>query len=368
MDNLINCVSNMGPLDWPTFKTYALINALGGKFEYMQSQIHASANDPRFSANTVVARILQENDLIRNRTQGGEGTSALVSHTGRHERSPLTCSHCKRTGHTADFCILCGGKFYGHSLEEAHIAQCAALANNKTQTQNVPLSANITTGDLKEASRPTSPIPQTITTTMPPNTFTINGITYGPIASIPANPPPLSSDLANIALLLIKDPNFPFSAFHTEGQASSHVSFDWSDFCHPNTDYNDNFLSAYSTLQLNDHHHPHDSSFVLDSGASVHISPDQSDFKSLNPIAPHLITGLGGSCIYVSGVGTIELSTKSGKQITLNHVLFVPNSTVCLISVFSLNNDGLNACYFNAKTCSVLDSNGHILLKGRAWV
>jgi len=29
----------------------------------MQSQVHASSNEPGFSANTVVARILQENDL-----------------------------------------------------------------------------------------------------------------------------------------------------------------------------------------------------------------------------------------------------------------------------------------------------------------
>ena len=66
MDDLYNHMSNMGPLDWPTFKTYAFINALGGEFEYMQSQIHASANDPGFSANTIVARILQESDLIKN--------------------------------------------------------------------------------------------------------------------------------------------------------------------------------------------------------------------------------------------------------------------------------------------------------------
>jgi len=41
INDLITCVSNMGDLDWPTFKTYVLINTLGGKFEYMQSQIHA---------------------------------------------------------------------------------------------------------------------------------------------------------------------------------------------------------------------------------------------------------------------------------------------------------------------------------------
>ena len=177
--------------------------------------------------------------------------------------------------------------------------------------------------------------------------------------------------MANITLLPIQDPNFPFSSLHvetqlpdTETQLLSLVSFDWNDFSHPNDKIN--MLSAYSTLQPNVPH-PQNSPFILDSGASVHISPDRSDFKSLNLIALHPITGLGGSCIYASGVGTIDLCTKSSKQITLNHVLFVPNSTVCLISVFSLNNNGPNACYFDANTCSVLDSNRNILLMGHAW-
>jgi len=58
IDDLITCVLNMGDLDWPTFKTYVLINALGGEFEYMQSQVHASSNEPGFLANTVIACIL----------------------------------------------------------------------------------------------------------------------------------------------------------------------------------------------------------------------------------------------------------------------------------------------------------------------
>jgi len=187
-------------------------------------------------------------------------------------------------------------------------------------------------------------------------------VTYGPIHPIP------SADSANIALLPIKDPNFPFSAFHAENQLLSHASIDWNQFSHSvDTNYDNNFLSAYSTLQL-DGQHPNDLPFVLDSGASIHISPDQSNFKTLNPIAPHPITGFGGSCIYVSGVGTIDLCTKSGSRITLNHILFVPNSTVHLISVFSLNNDGRNACYFDTKTCSILDSSRNTLLKGCTWV
>jgi len=362
INDVITCVSNMGPLDWPTFKTYALINALGGKFEYMQSQVHTAANDPGFLANTVIAWIMQESDLIKCHAEGGERPSMLILYMNRCEHSPLLCTHCKRTSHMADFYISCGGKFAGHSLEEAHIAQRNTLANNRMQN-NPPPSANIVMSKIKDISRPSSPAPSTAmsttTLTMTSKTVIINGVAYGPLPT---------TNSVNIALMPIIDPNFLFSAFHIENQGLSYMSIDWNQFSRPvNTTCDDSFLSAYSTSQLHGHI-PNDSPFILDSGASCHISPEQSDFKSLSPITPHPITRFGGSCVYVSRVSTIELCTKAGKKITLNHVLFVPNSTVHLISVFSLNNDRPNACYFDATSCSVLDSNGKMLLKGCTWV
>jgi len=330
------------------------------------------SNDPGFSTKTVVAHILQESDLIKCHMEGGEGPSALISLAGRCECSPLICTHCKCTGHIADFCISCGGKFAGHTLEEAHIAQCTALANNrtqshtgasstnnKTQSQNGLLSANIATNKTNEASRPPSPAPSTMVSATSSSTFMINGITYGPIPS---------TDSANLAMVPIVDPNFPFIAYHAEGGPPSHVSINWNEFSRPvNVNCDDNILSAYSTSQLS-RQQRHNSPFVLNSGASCHISPERSDFTMLNPIAPHPITGLGGSCVYATRVGSIELCTKSGKQVTLNRVLFVPNSTVHLISVFSVNNDRPHACYFDAVSCYILDSGGTIILKGHTWV
>jgi len=347
----------MGDLDWPMFKMYALINALGGEFKYMQSQVYASSNEPGFLANTVITRVLQENDLIKHRVEGGEGSSALVSQTGcrEHECSPLICMHCKCTGHMAEFCISRRGKFAGHSLKEACNAQCAMLT--KAQNHIGPSSANIATSEIKDTLRPSSPAPSNIPLTVTsnttpsavPNTFMINGVTYGPVT--PANS-------ANIALLPIQDPNFPFRSFYVEGKPPLHTSIDWNEFSHP--------MEAYLASQP--HRQPNKSLSILDSGASCHISPEWGDFVTLNPIALHPITGFGGSCVYVTGIGTIELHTKNGKQMTLNHALFIPNSTVHLISVFMLNNDGPNACYFDAKSCSVIDSSGTIIITGRAWI
>jgi len=57
IENLITRIANMGDLNWPTFKTIVLMNALRGEFGYLQEQVHAMANDPGFSATTVIQRV-----------------------------------------------------------------------------------------------------------------------------------------------------------------------------------------------------------------------------------------------------------------------------------------------------------------------
>src|SRR6266403_6372679 len=49
--------------------------------------------------------------------------------------------------------------------------------------------------------------------------------------------------------------------------------------------------------------------FILDTGATCHISPVLSDFKSISPITLHPIKGLGGMSVNALGMGTIILKT-----------------------------------------------------------
>src|ERR1700733_704016 len=64
--------------------------------------------------------------------------------------------------------------------------------------------------------------------------------------------------------------------------------------------------------------------FILDSGATIHISPVSSDFYDLRAVAPRTIKGIGGSSISATGVGKIRLQIGKGVEITLEPVLFVP--------------------------------------------
>ena len=236
-----------------------------------------------------------------------------------------------------------------------------ALANNRTQSQNLLSSANIATSKIKEVSRPSLPAPSTTmsatTSTTTSNTVMINRVAYSPIPS---------ANLANIAMIPIIDPKFPFTTYHAE-ESPYHTSIDWNKFSRPMDVYcNKNLPSAYSAPQL-DGQQPYDSPFILNSRVSCHILPKKDDFIMLHLTALHPITGFRGSCIYATRISTIEIHAKSGKQITLNHVLFISNSTVHLISVFSLNNNGQCACYFNSKSCFIMDSSGYIMIAGQAW-
>jgi len=86
-----------------------------------------------------------------------------------------------------------------------------------------------------------------------------------------------------------------------------------------------------------------ESPFFVDMGANTHISLEHTDFNTLHPISPHAITGLGGSCIFAVGIGTIDIHIAGGHKLVLDNVLFAPASTVCLVSVLLLNNTG--GCY-----------------------
>ena len=116
-----------------------------------------------------------------------------------------------------------------------------------------------------------------------------------------------------------------------------------------------------------------ESPFMLDIGATCHISPKRSDFCMLTPILPHPIKGLRGKCVYAVGLGTIKLSVGLGKHMVLHQVLFALASTMHLISVLTLNKDGNCISYFDSTICWIIDkATGNIIAEGTvsimAWL
>jgi hypothetical protein len=104
--------------------------------------------------------------------------------------------------------------------------------------------------------------------------------------------------------------------------------------------------------------------FILDSGATCHIFPTRSDFTDFQTIPEHPITGLGGARVYAIGIGTVELVVDHDKRLTLTNVLFVPTSTVRLISVIALSREQKYFTIFGPNDCWLTDVDGTIMAHG----
>ena len=104
--------------------------------------------------------------------------------------------------------------------------------------------------------------------------------------------------------------------------------------------------------------------FIFDTGANVHISPERSDFRSWTAIPPRPVKGLGGSRVFATGIGSIDISIASGHKLLLKNVLHIPASTVRLISVLSLNRDGGYISHFGNDSCWITDKQGATIARG----
>jgi hypothetical protein len=105
-----------------------------------------------------------------------------------------------------------------------------------------------------------------------------------------------------------------------------------------------------------------DFSFIVDTGTTVHISPNRSNFLHLHPIQPRLVKGIRGSSITAIGVGDIKLREARGASITLHNDLYIPNVMVHLISVGSLTEDSNAIAYFDSSSCWITNKSTGILI------
>jgi hypothetical protein len=107
-----------------------------------------------------------------------------------------------------------------------------------------------------------------------------------------------------------------------------------------------------------------DEPFILDSGATIHISPDRCDFIELKPIAPRTIKGIAGSTISAVGIGKIRLHISKGTTLILDPALYVPHATVRLVSVCALATSEKLTSHFNDTGCWLTKTSGSTVVTG----
>jgi hypothetical protein len=102
--------------------------------------------------------------------------------------------------------------------------------------------------------------------------------------------------------------------------------------------------------------------FYVDTGATVHISPERSDFLTLRPISARAVKGVGGSSITAIGIGDIKLRIACGAHIILQNALYIPNATVRLISVSTLARNNKAVAHFDENSCWITNKSTNAVI------
>ena len=109
---------------------------------------------------------------------------------------------------------------------------------------------------------------------------------------------------------------------------------------------------------------------IIDSGTTSHIHNERSDFSFVDKDDTNNIMGFGDGSVSSSGRGTATVWTKSPgrkgtvNRITLNKAMFVPSSSVSLLSVSRFDKAGCRIEFANGK-CKISDAKtNEIILTG----
>ena len=373
LQNLHTQIMNMGPMDPDNLHCVFLINALGDNYSSLQSSIQSMADNTNFSSNTIIRRLQAEESLQRRRKELGLQPEALSAVGKPRKAGNLLCAHCNRTNHLTDFCIHPGGKMAGKTLEDAQKAQRAALSKSGRSLQVAGAPPSQATAHVATVASVSKAAPSPTPSASP---IVWNGVSYYPgppsAASHSSHTSHTPSSVDSEAIFAYDDnssvSDYGYHAYAAieELKEESKASVDWSSHSHPvdllqpSTPTPASAYVAGRSSPVNIDKCP----FIFDTGANVHISPERSDFRSWTSIPPRPVKGLGGSRVFATGIGSIDVSIASGHKLLLQNVLYIPASTVRLISVLSLNRDGGYVSHFGDDSCWITNKHGATVARG----
>jgi hypothetical protein len=351
-----------------TFFSVLLLNAMNKNFRPLRQTIHTLASSANYTGEMIAARMLDEDKYILQRIEAGQpanpytlsasspGATAFAAASSRPRTPRMSCSNCKQEGHLVDFCVSPDGKMAGRSIDDAKAAYRTSvnrLTLPNPQGYRPPCPSN---QSAHIAASPTpSPTPSST------GTVFVNGLPYVPDPTWNNVVPGATQSSAHITeITCAADTN----------DYQHHVFFAFSDPFSLSPSFSTAFSASLSPSFSPSLSRPNPSSsslpFIIDTGATCHISPVLFDFKSLHPITPHPIKGLGDLCVHAVGMGTIQLKTSFG-LLCLNDAFYVPDSSVRLISVFLLGDSDYTSHFYPRQGyCYISDANNSVVARGSA--
>jgi hypothetical protein len=315
--DLVNHIFTIGMPNQDAFLTICLLTAMSGELDHIRMSL-----DTLFANGTLTpTAIFRRLDTEDERTQHSQGPTTPPANqamaASRPKQPSPVCANCNRTGHTKDKCWQPGGG--GEKPEWAKLRDAERTRTRSRPPQRLSY----------QAGQPYS-------------------ITYTPIPSRDGSPTPSQLPLTHMdrAALAIT-PTDEMSDWDDEN--ASHLDV--------------RALSASERTSQPVTHEP----YFFDTAANNHSTPSRADFSNLRSIAPRQIQGFTGSSVQAIGIGEVTLRCGKGSNLTLRDVLYVPDSTVRLISIGALCDDlGIEAT-FQSKSCSIQKPGGKVIANGTRY-
>jgi hypothetical protein len=306
IDRLHDRFIKMGQMDDDKLKIILIINSLD-PLPQLQSTINELLqSSPTITLTDVKQRVIHEEQLLIRREKMGiplgsnpVENSALATVTGKSS-CPI-CANCKCPNHQTEYCIAPGGQMAGKTIDEAHAAQNAARTRAGGSMGTHGNCSGTPTQGNTHATMPTTTAEPTSTNS---KTLMVNGKCY---MLVDNNTTPMANNETNSALAAISmvayDEEEYIAVIATDNPLAS---VDWRTHARStiaDTPTNTAYSAGHSHIACADN-----LPFILDTGATCHISPEASDFKTLKSIPRHPVKGLGGSAVYAIGIGNIDVT------------------------------------------------------------
>jgi len=346
-------------------------DSLTGIRDAIVSGLSSSSADRAYTSADIIARLdykQQARSMSTAKTVLVPAEAHIARGSSSSNAKQTICSNCKKPRHTSEFFIQPGGGMAGKTIAEAQQARDAKRGKKS-----------------KEKSKDSSKGPAGSIIQSSNQAFIVNadGKAHEIVSSNSSNTTSSSGDSAHFLVTDNLDSIDPLvlesmcaadideCAHVTEHtwlatQETLHASVDWHE---RRRNFDELDLAAITAAPLPTSTRLSDvslesSPFLLDSACTTHISPEHSDFATLHPIADRTVTGIGGSSIKAIGIGTIKLVVTKGSFILLENVLFIPTSTVRLISIACVTESLRCSITFDASTVNLRNRSGSLFTTG----
>ncbi|KAL2922825.1 Retrovirus-related Pol polyprotein from transposon TNT 1-94 [Bienertia sinuspersici] len=237
----------------------------------------------------------------------------------RRDKSKLHCTHCQRTGHDADGCFLIHG--YPEWWVEKYGTKGAA------------------------ASRPSAP--------------TTASVSAQPSTAASAAARGRSATTPPVRAHAVADGSAPISAVPTASAVDDGAAL--SSLSELKSEHVQILLNMINGQQQDRMIGKSDSlSWILDIGASHHVTGDESSLMDVTPIFPCPVGLPDGVLVNATKEGRVSLAA----GLILEHVLFVPQLTCNLISVSKMIDDSYCYVRFTNTLCAIQDQRSGSLIGG----